>query len=190
MADRMRSGRPGARDFDADPYEVLQVSRHASPEVIHAAYRALARGYHPDVNGGHENVRMRSLNAAYATLSDPDRRTAYDARTRILRSQEIRQLQTRPRMPGEPPIGRPMREVPAGAGGSRPIPASAMRSGVSRAVLLATIAVIALIVLSAAVGVWAISSALDDSSLSNPIEQLHDLGEVRSVAAQPFLNSR
>jgi DnaJ-like protein len=61
-------------------YEVLQVSAKASPEVVHAAYRALAREYHPDVNNTPQAARMmRQLNAAYRVLSDPQRRAKYDA---------------------------------------------------------------------------------------------------------------
>src|SRR5438876_7796533 len=61
-------------------YEVLQVSAKASPEVIQAAYRVLARSYHPDVNASPNAARMmRQLNAAYKVLSDPERRARYDA---------------------------------------------------------------------------------------------------------------
>lgn len=63
-----------------DLYELLQVSPRASLGVIQAAYRVLARAYHPDVNDGPESVRqMRRLNAAYHVLSDPQRRARYDA---------------------------------------------------------------------------------------------------------------
>src|SRR5688572_25669057 len=63
-----------------DLYELLQVSPRASEGVIQAAYRVLARAYHPDVNDGPDTVRvMRRLNAAYAVLSDPKRRARYDA---------------------------------------------------------------------------------------------------------------
>src|SRR6266498_1289849 len=63
-----------------DLYELLQVSRRASPGVIQAAYRVLARNYHPDVYAGPEAVRiMRRLNAAYHVLSDSERRARYDA---------------------------------------------------------------------------------------------------------------
>jgi len=63
-----------------DLYELLQVSPRASLGVIQAAYRVLARAYHPDVNDGPETVRvMRRLNAAYAVLSDSRRRARYDA---------------------------------------------------------------------------------------------------------------
>src|SRR3954468_15634245 len=60
-------------------YEVLQVSNKASPEVVQAAYRVLARVYHPDVNTSPNAARMmRQLNAAYKVLSDPQRRARYD----------------------------------------------------------------------------------------------------------------
>ncbi len=61
-------------------YEVLQVSPSAEPEVIRASYRSLARLYHPDLNAAPgADARMRELNAAYAVLSDTDRRARYDA---------------------------------------------------------------------------------------------------------------
>ncbi len=60
-----------------DLYEVLQVRRGAEPEVIRAAYRALARKHHPDFGGAPE--RMAAINEAWATLGDQARRVAYDA---------------------------------------------------------------------------------------------------------------
>lgn len=48
-------------------------------EEIRAAYRRLARQYHPDLNTGPEaEARMKEINHAYATLSDPQRRRHYD----------------------------------------------------------------------------------------------------------------
>ena len=62
-----------------DHYAVLQVSEHADPEVIDAAYRALARKWHPDVNGDPGAAEyMRAINAAYHVLRDPERRARYD----------------------------------------------------------------------------------------------------------------
>ena len=60
-----------------DPYEVLQVRPSAEPEVIRAAYRVLARKYHPDLGG--DATRMVALNDAWDVLGDPARRAAYDA---------------------------------------------------------------------------------------------------------------
>lgn len=62
-----------------DYYETLQVSPKAGPEVIAAAYRRLARKYHPDTYAGADaSERMRELNEAYEVLSDRARRNAYD----------------------------------------------------------------------------------------------------------------
>ena len=71
-----------------DPYEVLQVSPHASSDVIRAAYRVLARNYHPDVSTSPAAaLRMQELNAAYHALIDPVRRAEFDARLQIGRAQ-------------------------------------------------------------------------------------------------------
>ncbi len=62
-------------------YEVLQVLRSAEQEVIKAAYRTLARRYHPDSFEGDKafaNSRMQAINEAYEVLGDPGRRAAYD----------------------------------------------------------------------------------------------------------------
>jgi curved DNA-binding protein CbpA len=63
-----------------DPYHVLQVQRHASPEVVRAAYRALAWKYHPDRGATPEGMVL--LNHAWSILGDAKRRAAYDAGTR------------------------------------------------------------------------------------------------------------
>ena len=60
-----------------DHYATLQVDPHAELGVIQAAYRALARRYHPDVAGGSHD-RMTALNNAWAVLRDPAARAAYD----------------------------------------------------------------------------------------------------------------
>ncbi len=62
-----------------DPYETLQVSRKAEIEVIEAAYRQLARKYHPDKNASSGSTkRMQEINAAYEILKDPMKRREYD----------------------------------------------------------------------------------------------------------------
>jgi hypothetical protein len=62
-------------------YDVLEVSRTASPEVIRAAYRSLCLKYHPDrASGGDADGHMAAINAAYDVLSDPVKRALYDAR--------------------------------------------------------------------------------------------------------------
>jgi DnaJ domain len=72
-------------DLD-DYYEVLQVSSNADAETIQRVFRMLAQRYHPD-NGdtGDERVFQRVLNA-YRTLSDPEKRAAYDVQHQASRS--------------------------------------------------------------------------------------------------------
>jgi len=65
-------------------YELLQVRENAEPEVIQAAFRALARKYHPDFGGDAE--RMVALNEAWEVLGDRARRAAYDLDRQSLRS--------------------------------------------------------------------------------------------------------
>lgn|SRR3989338_1837440 len=58
-------------------YETLQVSSRAEDEVISAAYRALAKKYHPDIARDGDS-RIKNLNEAHEILSDPARRWEYD----------------------------------------------------------------------------------------------------------------
>lgn len=62
-----------------DYYSALGVERTASAADIKAAYRKLARKYHPDVSkeAGAEE-RFKEVSEAYKTLKDPEKRKAYD----------------------------------------------------------------------------------------------------------------
>jgi len=60
-----------------DYYEVLGVSRDATPEDIKKAYRRLARQLHPDVNPAEEE-RFKEVTKAYEVLSDPRKRELHD----------------------------------------------------------------------------------------------------------------
>lgn len=53
-----------------DPYEVLGVPQGASDDEIKAAYRKLAKKYHPDLNGGsaEAEAKMKEVNEAYTLL--------------------------------------------------------------------------------------------------------------------------
>jgi curved DNA-binding protein len=63
-----------------DYYEVLGVPRGASQKEISAAFRKLARKYHPDTNAGDKQAeaRFKELSEAHDVLKDPKKRQLYD----------------------------------------------------------------------------------------------------------------
>ncbi|XVF74761.1 hypothetical protein PTKIN_Ptkin13bG0137300 [Pterospermum kingtungense] len=82
---RLNNGRVGAYRFgtvvaaSGDYYATLGIPKSASSKEIKAAYRRLARQYHPDVNkepGATE--KFKEISAAYEVLSDDKKRALYD----------------------------------------------------------------------------------------------------------------
>lgn len=71
-----------------DPYRVLQVDASAETVVIKAAYRALARRYHPDGDAP-DAARMAELNGAYEILRDPELRRRLDIRRTMGATQPV-----------------------------------------------------------------------------------------------------
>jgi curved DNA-binding protein len=72
-----------------DYYRTLGVSREAPADDIRKAFRRLARKYHPDVSKEADaEARMKEVNEAYAVLSDPEKRAAYDQLGRSYRPGE------------------------------------------------------------------------------------------------------
>jgi curved DNA-binding protein CbpA len=62
-----------------DPYKILQVDSEAEDEVIQAAYRRLARKYHPDLAASPDAAnRMAAINAAWELIGEPAKRAAFD----------------------------------------------------------------------------------------------------------------
>lgn len=64
-----------------DLYKILGVEKTASQDEIKKAYRKLARKHHPDANPDDKNAeaRFKEISHAYSTLSDKEKRAAYDA---------------------------------------------------------------------------------------------------------------
>lgn len=63
-----------------DPYQVLGVAKNASAKDIKAAYRKLAKKYHPDQNPGDAKAKDRfsAINQAYEIVGDDKKRGAFD----------------------------------------------------------------------------------------------------------------
>jgi molecular chaperone DnaJ len=61
-------------------YELLGINKTATDKDIKAAYRRMARKYHPDVNPGNKSAesKFKEINAAYEVLSDTAKRAKYD----------------------------------------------------------------------------------------------------------------
>ncbi|MFL5673455.1 MAG: DnaJ domain-containing protein [Chloroflexota bacterium] len=99
-----------------DPYKVLQVDREAEDEVIQAAYRRLARKYHPDLAETPETAgRMSAINAAWEMIGDPTSRATYD-RSRAGASTTEAAGRSTAHAPASPPA------KPAGSSPAQPAP--------------------------------------------------------------------
>lgn len=63
-------------------YDILEINKNASPEIIEKAYKTLIKKYHPDL---HENnlkqnyeEKIKKINEAYEILSNPEKKHNYD----------------------------------------------------------------------------------------------------------------
>ncbi len=63
-----------------DYYEVLEISKNATPEELKKAYRKQALRFHPDKNPGDKESEEKFKEAAeaYEVLNDPNKRSRYD----------------------------------------------------------------------------------------------------------------
>lgn len=63
-----------------DPYSTLGLDKSADQDAVKAAYRKLAKRYHPDLNPGDSKVeqRFKEISQAYGILGDPEKRKRFD----------------------------------------------------------------------------------------------------------------
>lgn len=79
-------------------YVILNVPENADRSEIRAAFRALARRYHPDLGGNAD--RMQSVIEAWGVLGRSDRRASYDLELAIERGTPRRPMATAPSRQG------------------------------------------------------------------------------------------
>jgi hypothetical protein len=80
-------------------YQILHIQQDAPMEIVHTSYRALMHvlRMHPDLGGDHEKAAQ--INKAFATLSNPEARSAYDKA--LLNERREKNADPTP-LPGEP----------------------------------------------------------------------------------------
>ena len=64
-------------------YDILEVSRKASKEIIEKAYKTLAKKYHPDLQTTEADKKiaeekMKKINEAYSVLGNEEKKAEYD----------------------------------------------------------------------------------------------------------------
>ena len=109
----------------ADLYRTLGVNRDASEKEIRAAYRRLARRYHPDVNPGDAEAeeRFKEINSAHRVLSDTQSREKYDRYgDQWQHAEEIEQMRRRQRPGGEAGPSFNLNDLFGGGRGAGPGP--------------------------------------------------------------------
>ena len=81
----------------ASYYDLLGVKPTASPQQIRQAFRDLSKLYHPDtttLSAAEATAKFQDLNEAYAVLSSPDRRWAYDQQAGYSRISVVQSLES------------------------------------------------------------------------------------------------
>lgn len=79
-------------------YDILEINKNASPEIVEKAYKTLVKMYHPDLQ--EENLKykyeekLKLINEAYEILSDEEKRKEYDKTLEInnISSEEFDEL--------------------------------------------------------------------------------------------------
>jgi len=118
---------------DSCPYAVLQVAPTASLQELRQAFRRLSKQVHPDTTSlppQEAEPAFRRLQQAYALLSDPGRRQAYDARRLAAAAAAVSSVVPGPGVAGPPASGAPAaRPRWAAVASQRPEPVRRALSG-------------------------------------------------------------
>ena len=64
-------------------YDLLNVSHTASDKEMKVAYLRMAKKFHPDLYDGINKDHFKKVNEAYSVLKNPQKRAAYDNRSKI-----------------------------------------------------------------------------------------------------------
>lgn len=76
-------------------YDILQVNKNASPEIIEKAYKTLVKMYHPDLQEGtmrqEYEEKLKEINEAFEVLSNEEKRRQYDL---AIKQEEIKNKQS------------------------------------------------------------------------------------------------
>jgi len=76
-------------------FAILELPSNATPDEVHAAYRRLAKAYHPDYyQGGSEPFQQ--IQEAYSVLGNPAKRRAYENRLANVRIKKDPAVRSRP----------------------------------------------------------------------------------------------
>lgn len=63
-------------------YDILEINKNASQEIIEKAYKTLVKKYHPDLQENNLKIKyeekIKEINEAYEILSNPEKRKSYD----------------------------------------------------------------------------------------------------------------
>lgn len=63
-------------------YDILEINKNASPEIIEKAYKTLVKKYHPDLQDNNLKIeyeeKIKEINEAYEVLSDVEKKENYD----------------------------------------------------------------------------------------------------------------
>lgn len=78
-------------------YEILEVAKNASPEVIEKAYKTLIKKYHPDLQPEEQKKdaenKVKLINEAYDILSNPAKKSEYDNKLQQIEHQKEIEMQ-------------------------------------------------------------------------------------------------